>query len=291
MWQRRDNLAGYGFLALPFIGFCLVVLVPTILVVWYSFNRFDLLTGEMTFLAGENYQRLFQDETFLRVMRNTAVFTVGVVPLQMVGGLALAVLINRRYPAIAFIRSVLFLPTLITLTAWSIVWEFLLQADGGVNGLLSIFGISGANWLQDDGWAMFWLVIVQALKNLGVTMVLFLAGLQGVPSELYEAAQVDGASPWRVFRRVTLPLIAPFSFLILIHATVSSLKTFELIQLMTGGGPGDATSVLVYYVYFVGFRLFEQGYASAIAIILFIITLLITIAQFWLRKRWVYGEV
>lgn len=289
--SRREALSGYGFVAVPFVGFCLVVLLPTAMVIWYSLHRFDLLTGEMTFLGLDNFVRLSEDETFGRVMRNTLVFTSGVVPFQLVAGLGLAVLINRSYPGIAFIRSVFFLPTLITLTAWSIVWEFLLQSDGGLNGLLSMLGIEGANWLREEGWAMFWLVVVQVLKNVGVTMVLFLAGLQSIAPELLESAHVDGASPWKSFRHITIPLIAPFSFLILIHATVSSLKTFELIQLMTGGGPGEATSVLVFYVYYVGFRLFEQGYASAIALVLFVITLVITIVQFQLRKRWVYGEV
>lgn len=289
--RRRDALAGYGFIAVPFAGFCVFVLAPVISVVWFSFNEFNLLTGETTFLGGANYERLLGDVTFRHVLQNTAIFALGVVPLQLILGLGLAMLVNRRYPAIGFIRSVYFFPTLITLTAWSIVWNFLLQADGGINALLSLIGVAGPNWLREAGWAMFWLIIVQVLKNVGVTMILFLAALQSVPGELLDASEVDGATPWKSFRHVTLPLIAPFSFLIMIHATISSLKTFELIQLLTAGGPGDATSVLVYYVYFVGFQLFEQGYASAIAFVLFLITLVVTIAQFQTRKRWVHGEI
>lgn len=265
--------------------------MPVLTVMWFSLNEFKLLTGELTFLGDDNYRRLVADGTFAHVLRNTAVFALGVVPLQLLSGLGLAVLVNRRFPMIGFFRSVYFFPTLITLTAWSIVWSFLLQSDGGVNAFLSLFGVSGPNWLREPGWAMFWLVIVQVLKNVGVTMVLFLAALQGVPRELIDASRVDGATPWRTFRHITLPLIAPFSFLIMIHATISSLKTFELVQLMTSGGPGDATAVLVYYVYFVGFQLFEQGYASAIAVVLFAIILAVTIIQFRSRRRWVHGEV
>lgn len=288
--RRRDVLAGYGFIALPFLGFSVFVLAPAIAVFWFSLNEFNLLTGETTLVGLAQYERLLGDLTFRHVLRNTAIFALGVVPLQLVLGLGLAMLVNRRYPAVGFIRSVFFFPTLITLTAWSIVWNFLLQSDGGINALLGLIGVTGSNWLRESGWAMFWLIIVQVLKNLGVTMVLFLAALQSVPNELLDASRVDGATPWKSFRHVTLPLIAPFSFLIMIHATISSLKTFELIQLLTAGGPGDATSVLVYYVYFVGFQLFEQGYASAIAVVLFLITLLVTIVQFQTRNRWVYGE-
>lgn len=287
---QRDRLVGYFFIAPSVIGFSIFVLGPVFFVVWFSLHDFDLVAGTFDFVGAGNYGRLMTDPLAQRVLVNTAVFAVGSVPLQMLLGLGLAVLINRQYPGVRFFRSAYFIPTLITLVAWAIVWNFLLQKNGGINGALSTVGVDGPNWLREPGWAMAWLIVSYVFKTVGVTMVLFLAALQSVPGEVIEAAKVDGAGSWSVFRYVTMPLIAPFTFLILIHATISSFKTFELVFLLTGGGPGDATSVMVHFIYTVGFRFFEQGYASAAAVGLFAVTFVLTVLQFAARSRWVHGE-
>lgn len=290
-WRQRDRLTGYAFIAPSFVGFLVFVAGPVLAVFWYSFHEFDLLRGSFEWIGSENYRRLLDDDEVRRVAVNTLIFIGGTVPLRIALGLGLAILLNRRIKGIGFFRSIYFLPTVVTLVAWTIVWNFLLQADGGLNGVLTAFGIDGPTYLRSPGWAMFWLIIVLVLKGTGVTMVLFLAALQNVPDELLDASKVDGATPIGSFRHVTLPFVTPFVFLALIHATISSAKAFELILLMTGGGPGLSTTVLVYYIYVVGFQFFEQGYASALAVTLFAFTLGLTILQFAARKRWVYGEV
>lgn len=289
-WRRRDRLTGYLFIAPSFLGFLVFVAGFVLTVVWFSFHEFGLLRGTFDWIGLDNYQRMLEDENVRQVAGNTLLFVATTVPLRIGIGLGLAVLLNRRIRGIAFFRSIYFLPTVVTLAAWALVWRFLLQIDGGVNGILAAFGISGPAYLRSAGWAMFWLIVVVVIKGSGVTMVIFLAALQNVPDDLLEASRVDGANAWQSFRNVTVPFITPFLFLALIHATISSAKAFELIFLMTGGGPGLSTTVLVYYVYVVGFQFFEQGYASAIAVLLFVFTLGLTVIQFAVRRRWVYGE-
>ena len=170
------------------------------------------------------------------------------------------------------------------------MWSFLLQADGGLNGFLSLLGIQGPNWLRGEFTAMVAVIIVQVFKNVGLNMILFLAALQGVPEEIGEAARIDGASAWRRFRSITLPMISPTVLLVMILTIVGSLEVFAQIAVLTGGGPGNSTTVLVYYLYQQAFRFNDFGYASAIAVLLFLIVLVLTLVQWQTRKRWVFHE-
>lgn len=288
-WQR-DRRAGYLFIAPQLLGFTVFVLGPLLAVAWFSLHDWDLLTGRMDFVGAGNYQQLVGDPTFHTVARNTAVFALGVVPFTVVLGLVLALLVNQRIHGRVLFRTVFFLPVVVSLVAWTIVWDFLLQADGGVNQLLLVVGVEGPNWLRRPGLAMTSVVVVQGLKSVGLAMIFFLAALQEVPRELEEAAMIDGADPLARFRHITLPMIAPTTFFVLVLSVIGSLKIFEQIYLLTGGGPGISTTVLVYYVYNQAFQYFDGGYASAIAVVLFLVVLALTVTQWRLRRRWVFHE-
>ena len=206
---RRDSLTGYLFITPALLGSVAFVFVPLVLVVWYSLHEWNVLADEFTFIGAGNYEQLAADPNVPSVLRATALFSIGLVVLNLAVALLLAVLLNQKLRGTTFFRVLFFSPVVVSLLAWTIVWNFLLQDNGGINGLLDAIGVDGPNWLRSGGTAMAAVVVVQVFKNVGLNMVLFLAALQGVPQELYEAARTDGANAWTVFRRITLPLIIP----------------------------------------------------------------------------------
>lgn len=288
--RRRDYIAGYLFAAPQVLGIVAFVLVPLGLVIYYSFHEWNVLAGTFTFVGVENFERLFEDKQFAPVLQATATFSVGLVVFNLSLALLLAVLLNRKMRGITFFRTLFFSPVVVSLVAWTIVWGFLFQDDGGINGILQLVGVDGPNWLREGPTAMFGVIVVQVFKNVGLNMILFLSALQGVPQELQEAARVDGASPARVFRSVTLPLISPMILLTFIITIVGSLQVFAQIAVLTQGGPGVSTTVLVYYLYQQAFLFGRFGYGSVLALVLFLIVLVLTIVQWQLRKRWVHYE-
>lgn len=287
---RRDALSGYVFILPQMIGFLLFVLIPLVYVCWYSLHDWNLMTGQREFVGAANYTAMAGSARFRTVAGNTAVFAFGVLPLNIVGGLGLAVLVDQRLPGMHIFRSLFFLPVVMSLVAWSIIWRFLLQADGGINSLLLLTGLEGPNWLRQPSWAMASVVVVQVLKMVGFSMVLFLAALQGVPGELKEAARIDGARPWTSFRYVTLPLISPTVLMVMLLVTIWSLKAFAQIYLLTSGGPGISTAVIGYEIFSQAFQIFEVGYASAVAVVLLVVAMSLTALQWALRRRWVFHE-
>jgi multiple sugar transport system permease protein len=204
--------------------------------------------------------------------------------------LLLAVMLNQRLRGTVVFRTLFFSPVVVSLVAWTIVWGFLLQADGGINGLLDTVGITGPNWLRGETTAMISVIVVQVFKNVGLNMVLFLAALQGVPVQLYEAATLDGASWWTRFARITMPLISPTILLTSIITVVGSLQVFAQIAVLTQGGPGTSTTVLVYYLYQQAFQFHHFGYGATLSVLLFVIVLALTLLQWRLRRRWVLDE-
>jgi multiple sugar transport system permease protein len=283
-------LSGYVFIAPQFLGFAVFLGVPVLLVFWYSLFDWNILQGTAPFAGLENYERIIQDPLFATVLRNTVIFSAGLVPANLALALTLAVILNQRLHGTTIFRTLFFAPVVVSLVAWAIVWQFLLQADGGINLALQAIGIDGPNWLRESQWAMPSVIAVQVFKNVGLNMVLFLAALQSVPAEIQEAAKVDGAGPFRIFRRVTLPMIAPTVLLVSIITVIGSFQVFATIVVLTGGGPGNATNVIVYYVYQQAFQRFTAGYASAGAVILFLIVMALTVIQWQMRKRWVFHE-
>jgi multiple sugar transport system permease protein len=205
--------------------------------------------------------------------------------------LGLALMVSQRLRGIVVFRTLYFAPVVTSAVAWSIVWGFLLQGERGtINQLLTLAGIQGPNWLRDPGWAMFWVIFTRTLKGVGINMIIFLAAIMDLPSELYDATCVDGANSWQRLRYITLPLLAPTTLLVTLLVMIGSLKVFDTIFLLTAGGPANATLVLVNYIYKVGFQFFESGYASALSVILFLITLMLTLLQWGLRRRFIYNE-
>ncbi|HQZ13244.1 MAG TPA: sugar ABC transporter permease [Devosia sp.] len=288
--ERRDGLAGYLFIAPQLIGIIVFVLIPLGLVVYYSLHEWNVLAGTFKFVGDANYQKLLKDPALPEVLGATAIFSAGLVVFNMSLALLLAVLVNQKLRGITVFRTIFFSPVVVSLVAWTIVWSFLLQANGGINGILAMFGIEGPNWLRMPSTAMLSVIVVQVFKNVGLNMVLFLAALQGVPRELYEAARVDGASPFKQFRRITIPLISPTILLTAIITVVGSLQVFAQIAVLTQGGPGMSTTVLVYYLYQQAFQFHRFGYGATISILLFLIVAVLTVFQWQMRKRVVFYE-
>ncbi|MGP4806268.1 carbohydrate ABC transporter permease [Agrobacterium cavarae] len=287
---RRDSLAGFLFIAPQLIGIITLVLVPLGLVFWYSLHEWNVLANTFTFTGSQNYRMVLEDTNLLEVLGATAIFSVGLVALNMSLALLLAVLLNQKLAGIAVFRTLFFSPVVVSLVAWTIVWGFLLQKNGGINGMLLMVGIEGPNWLREDVTAMISVIVVQVFKNVGLNMILFLAALQGVPKELYEAARIDGAPAFKQFRRITLPLISPTILLTSIITIVGSLQVFAQIAVLTQGGPGLSTTVLVYYLYQQAFQFHYFGYGSTLSLLLFVIVAVLTFAQWQMRKRIVFYE-
>jgi multiple sugar transport system permease protein len=288
-WQR-DAWSGYAFVAPQFIGFFIFLGIPMLAVVYYSLFDWHILRGTAELTGVSNYVQMLGDPQFATVLRNTFLFCAGLVPFNLVLALGLALLLDQKLPGTTVFRTLFFAPVVVSLVAWAIVWNFLLQDDGGLNLFLSTVGIEGPNWLRETRWAMPSVITVQVFKNVGLNMILFLAALQSVPGEIIEASRVDGAGPFKGFRLITLPMIAPTVLLVSIITVIGSFQVFATIVVLTGGGPGNATNVLVYYVYQQAFRVYEAGYASAGAVVLFGIVLALTVLQWQMRKRWVFHE-
>ncbi|GAA4415570.1 sugar ABC transporter permease [Georgenia halophila] len=290
-WRQRDAATGYLFVAPAVLGAVAFVIAPLVAVIWYSLHEWNVLAGTFTFEGAANYERMLSDESLHQSLAASGWFSLGIVVLNISLALALAVLLNQRLPATTFFRVAFFSPVVVSLVAWTIVWGFLLQVDGGVNAFLSTFGIDGPNWLRGNVTAMIAVVVVQVFKNVGLNMVLFLSALQSVPEEIQEAATLDGAGPWRRFWSITMAMISPTVLLVSILTVVGSLETFALIDVLTQGGPSNSTTVLVYYLYRQAFEFNDFGYASAVAVLLFAIVLGLTLLQWQTRKRWVFHEV
>ncbi|MBL8598945.1 MAG: sugar ABC transporter permease [Devosia sp.] len=290
-YPAQNLIAGFVLVSPQAIGFGLFVFLPIVAVLVVSFLDWNLLTNQISIAGLNNYtERLPSDTRFAGILGNTAVFLVGYVPTTVVGGLALAVLTNGNKPGMQVYRAVFFVPVVVSLAAWAVIWKLMFQPEGPINAVLKLFGIIGPNWLANSQVAMVAIIIVSFIKSVGFTMVLFHAALQNVPRDVLEAARIDGAGEWARFWYITLPLIAPFTFLIVILNTISSFNNFALFYVMTRGGPGDATRILPLYIYDMGFKFLQLGYTGTLSVLLFAIVLVLTVAQFLVRRRWVHNE-
>lgn len=291
----RDHLIAYSFIAPNFIGFALFTLVPMIFAFVLAFVKWDG-ANPMEFTGLHNFIRLAQDTTFHKALWNTVVYTIGVVPLTMACALGLAILLNQKVFGRNTMRTIFFFPYVASLVAVAAVWNFIFSPTmGPVNHILhAITGVpleELPRWAADKDWAMFTVVLFTVWKNMGYYMVIYLAGLQGVNPELYEAAELDGANAWKRFRNVTIPQLAPTTFFVLMILVINSFKVYDIfINLFAGADNqlNDATRVLVYQIYNTAFRSLDYGYASAMAIVLFLLVLGVTIVQFRGEKK--YGQ-
>ena len=290
---QRDSLWGYLFVAPQVIGFCMFVLGPLVAILVFSTQSRNLLSGEISFIGIENFRYMFQqDPVFYKMLGNSLTFTAGLVPMNVVLALMLAIVLAPQFRGVSFFRAVFFAPVITSTVAWVIVWTFILQGKSGLlNQLLGVVGIEGPNWLFEEGPAMFAVIFVRVFKNVGLNMVIFLAAIQDLPRDHIEAAHVDGANRWQTIRYIILPFLAPSILLVTIVTIIGSLNVFDHILLMTSGGPSNATMVLAYYVYFNAFKANEIGYGSAISVLLFVIALTLTMIQWSVRRRFIYNEV
>ncbi|MBP1048280.1 sugar ABC transporter permease [Enterococcus sp. BWM-S5] len=278
--KRKNLLTAYSFIAPNFIGFFLFTLIPVIFSLILAFMEWDSFSTPK-FVGLSNFVKMMKNETFWISFKNTILYTVGVVPLTLFFSLGLAILLNQKIKGMKFFRTAFFFPYVTSLVAIAVVWNMLFHpTTGPINQFLKLIIENPPGWTSSSQWALFAIVIVSVWRGMGYYMILYLAGLQSIPKELYEAASMDGANKWRQFMNVTLPSLKPTTFFVTIMLVINCFKIFDLVQVMTAGGPGRSTNVLVYTIYNEAFVKFNFGYASAIALVLFIIVLTITTVQF-----------
>ncbi|GGA92023.1 carbohydrate ABC transporter permease [Ornithinibacillus halotolerans] len=288
--KRGEAIAGWLFISPMVVGFTIFMFAPLAYAFFMSLHEWPLL-GEQAYIGLENYRNMMEDASFSNSLKVTILFSLGLVPLNIILALFLANLLKEKFWGIGFFRTAIFVPVMTSLVVWAIVWKYLLAPElGFINQMLGWIGINGPSWLLNPDTALPSVIVVSVLKNVGLNMILFLTAMQQVPKELYEAAELDGANNFTKFRNITFPLITPTVFLTLIITTIGAMKIFGQVYVMTNGGPGESTKVLVYYIWETAFKLFDMGYASALAFVLFFILLIFTIISWVVRKRWVFYE-
>lgn len=290
--KRRTLLAnfeGYAFASPWIVGFLIFTLGPFFSSIWYSLNQWDMVT-DMKFIGFYNYTRIFQNDIFWKSVQVTITYVLMSLPASLLLAMLLAILVNQQNGLMMFFRGVFFLPAVTSGVAVAVLWRWLFNPEFGlINFMLAWFGIDGPMWLASEHWALPALTIM-SLWGVGSTMLIYLAGLQSVPQHLYEAAEIDGASLLQRFVRVTLPMMSPTIFYTLVLGTIGAFQIFTQAYVMTRGGPNFATYFYVLNLYEEAFVKFRMGYASAMAWILFMAVLVITLIQFRIAKRWVYYE-
>jgi len=276
----RKHLIPYSFL-LPSFGILLVFgLYPFLQGLYYSFTDYPLIQGP-TFVGLDNYLKLPKDYLFRASLVNTFYYVAVTVPARIILGLALALALNKATRGVTVFRAIFYFPFIVPLVTAAQLWGWMFSTHFGIiNWFLSVFGIDPVPWLTSPKWAMPAIMIMSVWTVIGWNMVIFLAGLQGIPPDLYEAAQVDGANAWKTFWHITLPLLRPTLLLVLVISTINSSQVFDQVFVLTNGGPGYATMTLVQQVYNTAFQSYEMGYASAIAVVLFLIVLSLALIQF-----------
>lgn len=284
-----EERAAWLFLAPSLLLFAIFTAIPVISAFFISFTQWNLFS-EVTWVGIGNYLELARDEIFAKVLGNTAYFVLVSVPVQIVLALLCALVLNRGIKGQTFFRVVYFLPVVTSTVAAALVWAWLFNSNFGlINAALSLVGVTDLpKWMGSTRWAMPAIIIVSIWQNLGYAMVLFLAGLQNIGKDVHDAAALDGATGWDRFWHITLPLLSPTTFFVLVISIIGSFQVFELVLVMTKAGPANATNTLVYYIYQNGFQFYQMGYASAAAMVLFLIVLIFTLVQYKLQRRWVH---
>jgi multiple sugar transport system permease protein len=287
---QQPGFWGMLFISPWLLGFLIFTAGPMLASLILSFCKYDLNT--LKWVGGKNYEVLFtQDPLFWKSLGNTAIYVLFSVPIGLTGSLLIALLLNQKVKGMPFFRTAFYLPSLVPAVASALVWAWVFHPDAGIlNYTLSLLGIKGPAWLLDPNTALASLIIMSLWGIGGGRMIIFLAGLQGIPDDLYEAASLDGAKGWTVFRHVTLPMLSPTIFFNLVLGIIGSFQVFTSAYVMTSGGPNNATMMYVLYLYNNAFRFFKLGKASAMAWVLFAILLIFTVFQFRNAAKWVYYE-
>ncbi len=285
--ERSQALWAYAFLSLSVLGLFIFSILPIVAAFGLSFVDWTLLSPPK-WAGTSNFQRLLTDDYFWNALKNTFYYVAGVMPGIGIS-LFLAILLNQKLRFTTTYRVLYYLPTITMWVAIALVWKWLYSPQYGlVNWALGLIGIKGPAWLSDPHWAMPAQIFTSWWKGAGYNMLILLAGLQGIPEIYYEAASIDGANWWQKFRHVTLPLLTPTIYFVVVMTFIGSFGVFAQIYIMTEGGPGQATTTLIYYLYTNAFKYFDVGYANVLAIAFFIVVFVFTIVQTQLQKRWVH---
>lgn len=285
----KRNLEGYLFASPWIIGFLLWTLGPMVASFVLTFMEWDLVSSP-EWVGLRNITEMARDSVLLQALKVTTIYALFSVPLHLIFGLTLAMLLNTKIAGMRFYRTAFYLPSVLSGVAVALLWRWLFSTEFGLfNVLLSYFGIQGPSWLGDERWALSSLVIM-SLWGVGASTIIYLAGLQGIPTDLYEAAEVDGARGWSRFRHITLPLMTPVLFFQLIVGMIAALQIFTPALIMTNGGPNNSTNFVLLYLYRNAFQYFRMGYASAIAWVLFVYILILTLIVFRSSALWVHYQ-
>lgn len=285
-WRHRAWVV--LFLAPSAIPLLLFTAIPMVSSVWVSLHQWNLISP-MSFIGLDNYRRLLTDPQTREVFWHTALYCLGYLPLVFAGGLGLAMVLNQRLRGRSFFRAAYFLPVVTSWVVVALVWKWLLNPNNGlVNTLLGAAGLPQPGWWTDPEWALPAVILSSAWKDLGFVMVIMLAGLQTIPQDVIEAAWVDGASAWQRFWRVTLPLLSPSAFFVVVISLINGFQVFDQVYVMTGGGPAGSSQVVVGQIYDLTFRYGRAGEASALSWLLFVVILAITVIQVRGQRRWVH---
>lgn len=283
--ENKDNSLTL-FILPASIGTLIFIVIPVFFSFFLSFCEWDLLS-DIKFIGLANYKTLLTSNSFSLILKNTFIFAISTTIIALIIPLILATILNNKIRGSEFFKTAYFLPFITPMIVVAIVWEWIFDPN---NGLLNYILKSNINWLYDTHTAMLALIIVSSWKLIGYNMIIFLSGFSAINQNVYEAAKIDGANPIQTFFKITIPLLSPTILFVMIITTISSFQVFDLIYLMTKGGPLESTNVLVYWIYKNAFEFFNIGEASAGAYILFLIILLLTVIQWITRKKWVYNE-
>jgi multiple sugar transport system permease protein len=289
--RREETLAGYAFLMPTLLSLLIFVVFPVLFSFYISFHKYDYLSTARPFVGLDNYRHMVQNERFWRTLANSTRYAFMYMPLNLAFSLGLALLINNKLAGIKLYRTAYFSPVVTSSVAVALIWGWLFDpAFGLLNYLMRSVGLPGSNWLGDPSIAMLCLVVMAVWNGAGYNMMIFLAGLQGIPQEYYDAATVDGAGAWGRFRHVTLPLLSPTTFFIFITGMIGALQVFDQIWILTKGGPAGTTRTIVFYLWEQGFQSFDMGFASAIAYVLFAVIFVLTQINWRMAGRFVHYQ-
>jgi multiple sugar transport system permease protein len=279
----------YLYLTPTFIGLILFSSGAVIMSFFLSFTEWEIINPPK-WIGLNNYLMIFKSDIFWKVFWNTIYYVFLNVPLSIIIPLLVAILLNQKLRGIKFFRTIYFIPVVSSMVAVALVWSWLYKPEYGLlNYLLNkFFGITGPQWLENEAWAMPAMVFMCVWKNLGYNMVIFLAGLQNIPDTFYEVSSIDGASSFRKFFKITLPMLSPTTFFVLIITIIGSFQVFEQTYILTKGGPANSTLTLSYYIYLNAFQYFRMGYSAAMSYILFATIFAITLVQFRYQRKWVF---
>lgn len=281
----REAFWGYVFITPILIGFAVFMFYPLIASLYLSLTESDGINPS-SFIGLENYTTLMVDEEFLNSLKVTLIYVAGTVPIGAILALLVAVLLNQKIRFVNAYRTAFFIPVITSMVAVATVWKWLYNTDYGlINGMLAKMGLYEPPWLASEEWALLSIIIMSIWKGLGFNMVIYLAGLQNISVSLYEAAKIDGANGFQRLFHITIPLLRHTTLFVVIMSIINSFQVFDQVYIMTNGGPADSTSVIVFYIYQNAFLFFKQGYASAMAYILFIIIFIITFIQMKITNR------